>query len=136
MNIHILVFSWWYLCCSCLWQQGISRICIVFLWIITRQTFFGRYIISLFDYNRPTWIQAVIAEQVFLKKNLNFNMQVETIILTLPHKTSFWYFCQNATLPGNVNKEVCPNMWKRNIFWASSLHALGVHRYISKTKVV
>ena len=33
-----------------------------------------QYIISLFDCNRPTWIEAVIVEQVFLKKNLNLNM--------------------------------------------------------------
>ena len=43
INIHF--------CCWCLWQQGISRICVVFLWIIIRQTCLGRYIISLFDYN-------------------------------------------------------------------------------------
>ena len=42
----------------------------VFLWITIRQS----YIISDFVYNRTTWIQAIILEQVFLKKNLNFNM--------------------------------------------------------------
>ena len=88
----------------------------MFLWIKIRQTFLGRYIISLFDYNRPTWIQALFVEQVFFKKNLNFNMQGDTSMFTLPHKTSSWHFCQSATLPGNVNKKVCPNIWNRNIF--------------------
>ena len=36
--------------------------------------FLWSYIISFFDYNIRTWIQAVILEQVFLKKILNFNM--------------------------------------------------------------
>ena len=31
--------------------------------------------ISIFDYNRQTWTQAVIIEQIFSKKNLNFNMK-------------------------------------------------------------
>ena len=46
----------------------------VFVWIIIRQTFLGRYIISLFGHNRPTSFPAVLVEQVFLNKNLNFNM--------------------------------------------------------------
>ena len=39
-----------------------------------RQTFLGGYIISLFDYIGPTWFQAAIVGQVFLKKNLNFKI--------------------------------------------------------------
>ena len=31
MNTHILVFLLWYLCYWCLWQQDISRICVMFL---------------------------------------------------------------------------------------------------------
>ena len=130
INIHF--------CCWCLWQQGISRICVVFLWIIVRQAFLGRYIISLFDYNRPTWIQAVIAvfvEKVFLKKNLNFNMQGETSIFILPHKTSFWHFCQKGTLPSSVNMEVLPNIWNRNSFLPTSLYALRVHRLFQRRKL-
>ena len=31
MSTHILVFLLWYLCCWCLWQKDISRICVMFL---------------------------------------------------------------------------------------------------------
>ena len=31
MNTHILVFLLWYLCYWCLWQQDLSRICVMFL---------------------------------------------------------------------------------------------------------
>ena len=68
--------------------------------------FLGRYIIPLFDSNRPTWNQAVFIEQVFLIKNLNFNMSGETSIFILPHKTLFWHFCESGTLHGSVNMEV------------------------------
>ena len=34
----------------------------------------NRYISTLYDKNRHAWIQAVVLEQVFLKKNSNFNM--------------------------------------------------------------
>ena len=118
-------------CCWCLWQQDISG-CVVFLWIIIRQAFLGRYIISLFDYNRPTWIQAVIVEEVFLK-NLNFNIWgYIMIIFILPHKISFWHFCQSGTLPGNVNMEVSPNIRNRNTFRTTRLYALGVHRQFER----
>ena len=52
----------------------LCRICVGFLWIIIRQTFLGTYVISLFDYDRRTWIQSAIVEQVLLKKKLNFKM--------------------------------------------------------------
>ena len=48
--------------------------CVVFLWIVIRWTFLGKYIISLFDYERLIWIQEVILEKVFLKNDLNFSM--------------------------------------------------------------
>ena len=136
MNIHILVFSLWYICCWCLWQQNISRIYVLFLWVIIRQIFLGRDIISLFDYNRPTWIQAVIAEQVHLQKNLNFNMKwrgdihvyVATKNITLTILTS-------ETLPGNVNMGVSSNIWNRNTFRTTSLYALGVYKQFQRRKL-
>ena len=109
-------------------------ICVVFLWIIIRQTCFGRYIISLFDYNRVTWIQAVIIQQVFLKKNLNFHMQGKTSIFILLHKISFWEFCQSGTLPGSLNMEVSSNIWNINTFWTTSLYALRIHRQFQRWK--
>ena len=112
-----------------------SRICVVFLWIIIRQTCLLRYIISIFIYNRLTWIKAVIVEQVFLKKNLNVDMWGETSISILPHKTSFWYFCQSGTLPGSVNMEAFPNIWNRNTFGTTSLYALRVHRQFQRRKL-
>ena len=51
------------------------------------------YISTLYDYKKPTWIQAVIVEQVFLKKNLNINIQGETPILKNIKKV-----CSNATM--------------------------------------
>ena len=92
MNINILVFSLFRLCCWCLRQLDISTRLVEFLWIIIRQTILGRYIISLFDYNIPTWIQVVIVEQVILKKNLNFNTLEETCIFIFSHKAWFWHF--------------------------------------------
>ena len=92
MNINILVFSLFRLCCWCLWQLDISTRLVEFLWIIIRQTILGRYIISLFDYNIPTWIQVVIVEQVILKKNLNFNTLEETCIFIFSQKAWFWHF--------------------------------------------
>ena len=68
---HSLWTYLWHLCYRCLWQQDMSRIYVVFLWIMIRQIFWGRYTISIFDDNRPTWIQAVIVEKIFLKKNLD-----------------------------------------------------------------
>ena len=35
---------------------------------------FGKAYHFIFYYNRLTWIQAVIVEQVFLKKNFNFRI--------------------------------------------------------------
>ena len=98
------------------------------------QTCLGRYIISLFDYNRPTWIEAVIVEKEFLK-NLNFNIYGETSIFILPHKTLFWHFCQNVTLLGSVNMEVSPNIWNRNTFRITSLYAVRVHRQYQRQKL-
>ena len=134
MNIHVLIFSLWYLCYWCWWQQEISRICAVFVWIIIRQTFLGMYIITLFDYNRPTWLEAVIVEQLFLEKNLNFNKQGETSIFVLPHKASFWHFCQSGTLPDEVNMEVSPDIWNINNFWATSLRSFGVHNLFQRQR--
>ena len=31
-------------------------------------------------------------------------------------KTSFWHFCQSATLPGSVNMKVSPYIWNRKTF--------------------
>ena len=132
MNIHVLVFSLWYLCYWCWRQQDISTVYTVFLWIIIRQNVLARYIIPLFDRNRPSWFQAVILEQVLLKKNLHFNMWEETSIFKLQHKPSFWHFCQSGTLPGKVNIDVFPNIWKRNTFWATSLYALRVNRQFQR----
>ena len=94
----------------------------------------GGYIISFFDYNRPIWFQAVIVGQVFLEKNLNFNMSGETSICILSHKT-FWDFSQSGTLPGKVNMEASPNICSRNSFWATSLYALEVHRQFQRQKL-
>ena len=70
--------------------------CDVLLWIVIRQACLGRYIISLFVYNRTTWIQAITVEQVFLKNNLSFNMQGETSIFILPCKNHFDIFVKVA----------------------------------------
>ena len=94
----------------------------------------GRYIISLFDYNRATWIQAVIVELVFLKI-LNFNSKGRHPYSHCHTKHHFDIFYQSGTLPGNENREVSPNFWNRNTFWASSLYAMGVHRQFQKRKL-
>ena len=95
----------------------------------------GRYIISLFDGNRPTGIQAAIVEQVLLKKNLNFKMWGETSTFILRHKALFWHLCQSGTLPGKVNIEVSSNIWHRNTFLATCLYAFGAHRQFQRLQL-
>ena len=53
----------------------------------------------------------------------------------MPHKTLLRHFCQSGTMSGKVNMEVSPNIWNRNAFWTTSLHALGVRRYFQRLKL-
>ena len=112
MNIHILVFSLLCPCCWCLWIQDISRRCVLFLWIIVRQISLGSYIslflhftyhISLFDYNRPTWIQTVIAEPIELISICNgrrpYAYSTRNIILTFLSKWHFAWKRKYGSLP-------------------------------------
>ena len=99
------------------------------VWTIIRQNFLGKYIISLFDCNRPTWIQEVIGEKEFKIQHVR-----ETSMFILPHKT-FWNFCQSGTLPGNLNMKVSPDIWNINTFWTTSLYALVVHRQLKRQKL-
>ena len=133
MNIHTLVFFFWFLLLVML-MTAIHKY-VLFLWIIIKENCLGRYIISIFDYNRPTWIQVVIVEQVVLRKNLNSNMSGKTSLFILPHETSFWHFCQSGTFPGSVNMEVSHNIWNRNPFKTSSVYALWVHRHFQRQKL-
>ena len=118
MNIHILVLSLSYLCCWCLWTQGIPRRSVLFLWIIIRQNILGRYIISLFDYHIPMWNQAFIAGKVF-----KFQYVRESIFVLL-HKT-FWHFCQSGTLHSNVNMQIYRNIYNWNTFRTTTLYRWG-----------
>ena len=70
---------------------------------------------------------------------VKYEITRKPMVLILPHKTSFWHFCQYGTLPGNVNMEVSFNIWNRNTFRITSLYALRVHWEsiaVSKMKVV
>ena len=133
MNIHSLVFSLWYLRYWCLWQQDIFRICVAFLRKIIRQTCLGRYIIWLFDNNRPTWIQAVnshcrtsIFEDEFkfkcVSEEIYIHISIQNIVLTFV----------SGTLPGNINMKVSPNIWNWSTFQTTSLYALQVHRQFQR----
>ena len=92
MNIHILAFSFWYRCCWWLWAHDISRIRVAVLWIMINQTFLGGYIISFFDYNRPTWIQGVIAEQVFKFQYVREDVHIHIVTKNIFILFSEWLF--------------------------------------------
>ena len=100
INIHILVFSLWYLYCWCLWQQDIIN-----KWL--SNPFLGRYIISLFEYYRPSsHCRASIFGEEFKFQYVRGDIS----ILILPHKTKTDYklLFQNKSItkqrPSKANK--------------------------------
>ena len=69
------------------------------------------------------------------EEEVKFKYIRETFIFILPHKTSFWHFCQSGTLPSSVNTKVSANIWNRNAFRTTSLYALRVHRQFERRKL-
>ena len=87
--------------------EYILCICIVFPWIIIRQNYLGRFIFSIFAYNRLTWIETAIVKQVLLKKNLKFyykrenvhtHIAAQKIILKVLPKLNFAWQCKYGNL--------------------------------------
>ena len=62
----------------------------------------------------------------YVREGIYIHIAIQNINLT---------FFQSGTLPGNVNMKASPNIWNRNTFWPTSLHALGVHRQFERGKL-